>query len=91
MNEKLSRENLIKRFVKYGDVKDSRNYNKKGELYAIYMIPTTDEGYIAILKTYKTKAGAEKYMKECRNRTKGDIKYRKITTKDVFDNGGWLL
>ena len=56
MNEKLSRENLIKRFIKYGDVKDSRNYNKKGELCAIYTIPTIDEGYIAILKTYKNKS-----------------------------------
>ena len=56
MNEKLSRENLIKRFIKYGDVKDSRNYNKKGELYAVYMIPTIDEGYIAIFKNIQNKS-----------------------------------
>lgn len=91
MNERLSKENLIKRFIRYGEIKESKNYNKKGELYAVYMIPTTDEGYIAILKTYKTKAGAEKYIKECTNRTKGDIQYIKITTKDVLDNNGWLL
>lgn len=91
MNEKLSKENLIKRFVRYGEIKDSRNYNKKGELYAVYMIPTIDEGYVAILKTYKTKAGAERYMKECTSRTKGDIQCIKITKKDILDNNGWLL